>query len=56
MSVIDPKLLMDLLWAVKNGDLEKVQEIVDNQPDKVPTQNHLGNYFIYLVTGNVKSI
>lgn len=25
---------MDLLWAVKNGDLEKVQEIVDNQPDK----------------------
>ncbi|KAL1455420.1 hypothetical protein WDU94_009512 [Cyamophila willieti] len=34
MSVIDPKMLMDLLWAVKNGDLEKVQEIVDNQPDK----------------------
>lgn len=34
MSVIDPKTLMDLLWAVKNGDLEKVQEIVDNQPDK----------------------
>ncbi|KAI5699284.1 myotrophin-like [Diaphorina citri] len=34
MSVIDPKMLMDLLWAVKNGDLEKVQEIVETQPDK----------------------
>lgn len=33
-TVIEPKTLSDLLWAVKNGDLEKVQEIVETQPDK----------------------
>lgn len=35
MALVDPKVLMDLLWAVKNGDLEKVEEIIaENQTHK----------------------